>query len=401
MKTAFLDKLMERLDRLDPGSVQSHFLHLAREKGLLETVFHALQEGITVLDERGRILYANRAAEKLLGLAGEDAVGSPMSRYLREIEWRELLGGGEQEGSRLVSREVEISYPEHRFLAFYIMPLAAGEAAGGGSVVIFRDVTRDREHEARSIASERLRAIMLLAAGVAHEIGNPLNSLTIHLQLLQREVQALPAGQREAIGSLVDVAGREVTRLDHIINQFLHAVRPVTPRLESAPLVPLLEETVRFLAHEIADRGVRVEWERPDALPGVKVDVNQVRQVFFNLVKNAVEAMPQGGVLRIALRAVDRFLAVTFADSGEGIDPGQMSRVFDPYFTTKAGGTGLGMLIVQRIVRDHGGEIEIQSHPGEGTAVTVFLPREDRLVRLLRAPRRGRRGAGPAREEAP
>jgi len=383
MKRGFLDKLIGRLDRLEPDHLQAHILHLAREKGLLETIFHAIQEGILLLDGRGRILYANRAAGRLLGFDIESAEGTPVARHLRAVDWDLVLRLDEEEWSRLVSREIEVNYPEHRFLAFYLVPLTLQQPAERGAAVILRDVTRDRQSQAENVESERLRAIMLLAAGVAHEIGNPLNSLSIHLQLLRREVAGGAGG--EGAREMVEVCAREVQRLDRIVAQFLQAVRPVPPQLESADLGELVRDAVAFLRQEIEDRGVRVEIDGAADLPSVRVDRHQVRQVFFNLLKNAVEAMPGGGRLRVSFAAGDRLVAVSFLDSGRGIRAEDLSRIFAPYYTTKAGGSGLGMMIVQRILRDHGGEIEIRSEEGRGTAVLVSLPREDRLVRLLEA----------------
>ncbi len=401
MKTPFIDKLIERLDRLDPGSLQTHFLHLAREKGLLETIFHAVQEGIVVLDARARIAYANRAAEKLLGFELAADAGAPMRRYLRAIQWDRVLNLEEGEWARLVSREIEVNYPQHRFLAFYVVPLQDTAPEDAGAVVILRDVTGDRKAEARSLASERLRAVMLLAAGVAHEIGNPLNSLHIHLQLLQRALAGEAAGDRAELAEILDVALREVGRLDRILTQFLTAVRPVPPQLESLDLRPLLRETLDVLRHEIEDRAVLVTAALDEKPPGVKGDRTQLRQAFFNIVKNAVESMPDGGRLTIRLGQTDRFVTVAFADSGEGIPPERLPRVFDAYYSTKDRGSGLGMMVVQRILRDHGGEIEIESEPGRGTTVTLLLPREDRRVRLLKAPRAAARGPSEGAAAAP
>jgi len=390
VKPGFLDKLIGRLDRLDPDHLQAHILHLAREKGLLETIFHALQEGLVLLDGSGRILYANRAAGRLLGFDIEAAEGAPIGRFLRGVDWNLVLRLDEGEWSRLVSREIEVNYPEHRFLAFYVVPLALQQPKERGAVVILRDITRDRERRDANVESERLRAITLLAAGVAHEIGNPLNSLSIHLQLLRRELAA--AGGAPAANELVEVCEREVRRLDRIVAQFLSAVRPVPPNLESVRIEEVVADAAGFLRHEASDRGVRVEVAAASDLPTVRVDRHQIRQAFFNIIKHAVEAMPGGGVLRIGFAETDRFVVVSFTDSGEGIRAEDLSRIFDPYYTTKTKGSGLGLMIVQRIVRDHGGEIEIHSEAGHGTAVLVSLPREDRLVRLL--------PAGPAVETA-
>ena len=376
---------MERLDRLDAGSLQSQFLRLANDKGLLETIFHAIQEGLVVLDADGLIRYANRAAEKLLGFSAEQAAGYPIARYLREIDWNLVLDLDADEWSKLISREIEITYPEHRFLDFYVVPLTAVEVEQRGAVVILRDVTRDRESSTRTIESERLHAITLLAAGVAHEIGNPLNSLTIHLQLLERELREVPAEQSASMKELLEVAQREVTRLDQIISQFLRALRPSQPALEKTDLKDVLQQTLEFLKHEIRDRDILVEVEVAEDVPHASLDRNQIKQAFFNIIRNAMQAMANGGLLKIAVTCNDRFVIVSFTDTGPGIPPENLGSLFEPYFTTKAEGTGLGLMIVQRIVRDHGGEIEVRSEPNKGTTFTLFLPRDERRIRLLKA----------------
>lgn len=398
MKSGFLDKLITRLDRLDAGSLQTHFLRLAKEKGLLETIFNAIQEGLIVLDGSGHISYANRAAEKLLGISMATAAGQPIQRYLREIEWDLVLKLDEGEWSRLVSREIEITYPDHRFVDFYVVPLAAAEPGEDGAVVILRDVTRERQNENRVIESERLNAITLLAAGVAHEIGNPLNALNIHLQLLERELEHLPPEQRENLRGLLEISRRETTRLDQIISQFLRAIRPSQPAFERSSLKEVLDSTLEFLAHEIKDRDVLVQVDCPDDLPQALIDRNQIRQAFFNIIRNAIQAMANGGILRITLSSTDRFVSVAFKDTGPGIPPEELGTIFEPYFTTKSEGTGLGLMIVQRIVRDHGGELEVHSEPRSGTTFTLFLPRDERRIRLLQAPSAAEPAAPPPRK---
>lgn len=387
MKSAFLDKLLDRLDRLDAGSLQSQFLRLAREKGLLETIFHAIQEGLIVLDEGGRIRYANRAAERFLGFSAEQAEGQPIQRHLRDLDWSAVLGLDEGEWSKLMSREIEITYPEHRFVDFYVVPLAAVEAEAGGAVVILRDVTRERESETRTIESERLNAIMLLAAGVAHEIGNPLNSLTIHLQLMERELRALQPDDAKPIRELLEVAQREVERLDQIISQFLRALRPTQPSFERHSVREVLDQTLEFLKQEIRDRDVLVEVDAADDLPKALIDRAQIKQAFFNIIRNAIQAMSNGGLLKITLASNDRFVIASFKDTGPGIPAENLGSLFEPYFTTKAEGTGLGLMIVQRILRDHGGEIEVHSQVDSGTTFTLYLPRDERRIRLLKAAR--------------
>ncbi len=389
MRSAFLDKLIGRLNRIDPGSLQTHFLQLAQEKGLLETIFHAVREGIIVLDGQGRITFANRAAGKLLGASLESAIGQPIRRFLRDIEWDRILRLDEGEWSKLASREIEVTYPEHRFLDFYVVPLSAVTPAEPGAVVILRDITRERAHEVQALESERLNALTLLAAGVAHEIGNPLNSLTIHLQLIERELQNLPADQKPVLAQLLGVAKNEVNRLDQIITQFLRAIRPARPNFEPASLKDIVQSTLVFLKHEIRDRDVLVELECPDDVPKVQLDPAQIKQAFFNIIRNAIQAMTNGGLLKISLTSSDHFVAIAFKDSGPGIAPEDLSHIFEPYYSTKPDGSGLGLIIVQRIVRDHGGQLEVDSEPRMGTTFTIILPRDEHRVRLLKAHRAG------------
>ncbi len=395
MKSAFWNKLIERLDKLDPGSVQSQFLRLAAERGLLETIFHALREGILVLDAEGRIVYANRGACRLLGMDETAAIGQPMSRWLREIEWRSLLRLDEKEWARLASREIEISYPQHRFLALYLAPLENPADGRLGAVMILRDVTQERDHAVEMVESERLNAILMLAAGVAHEIGNPLNSLGIHLQLLDRELRRLPDEAGAPLRELLDVAQGEIQRLDQILAQFLKAIRPSLPNFERAALPAIVAATVETLAAEIHDRKVVVEVEPAEDLPAAWVDPGQVRQAFFNVIRNAIQAMSGGGVLRISFESSDRLVGAVFQDTGPGIPPGQMGDLFEPFRTTKANGHGMGLMIVQRIVRDHGGTVLVDSLPN-GARIQLNFQRDDQRVRLLAAP-----AAAPAAEATP
>ncbi len=386
MASGFFDRLVARIDKLDPESLQAQMLRLAQERGFLETIFQTIQEGVLVIDNEGRLLYANCAAEKLAGFEFARAKGRSVLRFLREWDWERLLdlpatGSG---WSRMVTREIEISYPEHRFISVYAVPLDEQGLVDKGVLVILRDVTRDRKHEASVLESERFNAVKLLAAGVAHEIGNPLNALNIHLQLLSRELCELPDETRKPLADLVEVARAEVGRLDAIITQFLRAIRPTKPVLLPERPTEVLHETLKVLKSEFENRRIVVSVDIPDTVPTVQLDRAQIKQVFFNVVKNALEAMPDGGSLKVVFGVGDAYVDIAFTDTGKGIAADELGRVFEPYRTTKAKGTGLGLMIVQRIIEEHGGEIELASKPGEGTCFKIRLPRSERRVRMLK-----------------
>jgi len=391
----FFDRLVTRLDKIDPASLQKHMQSLVSESRTLETILDSLQEGVVVLDDEGLLNYANPAAERLLGFRAEALRGHPVARYFGDLDWGPLTDidwsaapGEGGEWSHLLSREIELTYPERRVVSFYAVPLPAREDGGENFVLlILRDITAEREREQSDLEGARTDAVKMLAAGVAHEIGNPLNALNIHLQLLTRELRGLEdEEQRDSLTELVDIARNEVGRLDAIIRQFLQAIRPSKPHLEPYDVGALLHDTLNVLRTDIENRRIEVSVAGADRVPAVLLDPGQIKQVFFNLVKNAMEAMPDGGRLAIAVSAGDAYLRVDFTDSGVGIPAEELGRIFEPYHTTKQKGTGLGLMVVQRIVHDHGGQIEVSSRPGEGTRFRVLLPLAERRVRKLAQP---------------
>ena len=400
MKAGFLEKLIERLGRIGPEEVQNYFLRLAQEKGFLETVFNSIQEGIIVTDSKGRITYLNDAACELFGLEAGNAIGKRLDERMRGLDWESLTQSGGP-----VSRDMEIFYPANRFINFYIVPLmiehrdsAAVDALPGtprsaiaatgeqvGHAMILRDITESRRSAQQTLESERLNALTLLAAGVAHEIGNPLNSLHIHLQLMERKVRKLKGEARQELQESIAVARAEIGRLDSIVTQFLRAIRPSKPQLHPESVNAIVNEAVRFFAPEIQDRDVVVEQELRSDLPLLQLDRDQIKQAFYNVIKNSFEAMKRRSILRIRTDMDDTHVLISFIDTGGGMSPENLSRVFEPYFTTKSSGTGLGLLIVRRIVREHGGELSIESSQGKGLTLTIRLPYLDKRVRMLEA----------------
>lgn len=375
MRSAFVDKFIKRMDRLEPGEVQGVVLQLLREKGFLEKVFQALQEGVILLDTEARVTYVNRSACQIFGLHKDQVLGQKLAQGMRGLDWSELLIPG-----TVVSRDLEIFYPENRFLNFYITSIDDDQELG--FVMLIRDITESRKRTEEQLESERLNAFTLLAAGVAHELGNPLNSLTIHLQLLERRLRKL-GPKAEGLREHLDVASGEIKRLDVIITQFLAAIRPTRPQFQRVQLRDLIEESLRFLKPELDTAGIKVKLDLRSDLPAMPLDASQMKQAIYNLVRNAAQAMPKGGMLTVSGTFTDYEVRLSFEDTGKGISAEQMGKLFQPFSTTRSTGTGLGLLIVRRIVREHGGEIDIESREGMGTRVSLWLPLVEKKIRLL------------------
>lgn len=411
-KSSFLDKVLGRIGRLDKEGLQTVVQRLARERSFLETLFNTIEDGVLVVDEGGRILYFNQAVGRILGLQHGSAEGQPIGRYLPDLDWARLSAFDRAGGPRITRHEFEITYPRPGLISLYAAPLD-GEAIGSSGVaLILRDATEARQKTHEAIETERIQALTLLAASVAHEIGNPLNALHIHLQLMERELKKLrttvpgipgpvaSAGRRkiklEAPGSecieMVDklekylaVSKGEIARLDYIVTQFLQAIRPSVPQIRLASLNEVVMETVELLKPEIENRGIILKEKLTRQLPASPLDPAQVKQALVNLMKNAIQAMTKGGVLKVQTDAGVDGVVVSVADTGGGIPQEQINRIFEPFYTTKKKGTGLGLMIVQRIVRDHGGRIDLESHVGKGTVFRVWLPLYEKRTRLIEA----------------
>src|SRR5450432_3140214 len=271
-KSSFLDKVLGRISSLDTEGLQTVVQRLARERTFLETLFNTIEDGVLVADEKGRVIYFNEAVTRLLGpQAGAEE--QHISELLPELDWRSISRLDAVGGQRVVRHEFEVHYPRPRFLRLYAAPLD-GEAAGSSRVaLILHDATEARQQTFEAIESERIQALTLLAASVAHEIGNPLNALHIHLQLMERELRKLKVGQASSLSKkdrqdacptdkleqFLEVSKGEIARLDYIITQFLQAIRPAPLQLKMASLNNVVEKTLELLRPEIENRGVTVK----------------------------------------------------------------------------------------------------------------------------------------------
>ena len=388
MKNTGLEKILGRIEDLDSVNLGILVQRLARERKMQETVFNTIQDGVIVIDSDGVVQYANDAALGLIGLKGNDIGVTRLWKMVpdlaKSIDLETVTG--EKKSAPVLSREIELNYPDYRVVRLYMVPIDAqvGHDDSGAYVIVLSDVTEERVSMEERLESERIDSIVRLAAGVAHELGNPLNSLTIHLQLIERKLKNL-AKQPDAtnLSESLQVCQGEVERLDGIITHFLKAIRPQKLELNELDLLGLVEDVLRVQEAELSNRKLEVKVEVNDDLPIILGDRDQIKQAFFNLIKNAMEAMQPSGSLRILARCDDDYVYLQFVDNGSGISEEDLSKVFQAYYTTKEGGHGLGMMIVERIMREHGGHINIESRKEAGTAITLQFPQQHRRTRLL------------------
>ena len=239
-------------------------------------------------------------------------------------------------------------------------------------VLVIQDLSEKVAMEADRRRRDRLSSMGALAAGVAHEVRNPLNAIGVIVQRLRREFS--PSRDGGEYAQLTGVVADEVKRVNRIVEQFLELARPPALQKRRANLDELLERAAATIEPQVAAAGLALERDF-SGLGAVEVDADQLQQALLNLLRNAVEAMAAGTIRLVAQLLDDDRVEIAVADSGPGIPPDELERVFDPYFTTRAEGTGLGLSLVHRIVSEHGGRIEVHSAAGEGTRFTIQLPR--------------------------
>jgi two-component system, sporulation sensor kinase E len=369
----FIRKALDKLGKMDVEQVRSLIVRVSEENDLLGMLLESLTEGIIVTDGEHRVILSNKSAERLCPFVTDGILDKLLWDCLADRELADFFSSTLRSQGKAADREFVIDGSPPRILSVSLLPLVR-DGSVQGSVVHVEDVTEKRSKEARLRRAESLASLTTLAAGVAHEIKNPLGSMGIHLQLIQKKITGRDCIEPKDIGQHLDVLNEEVDRLNRIVVDFLFAVKPMDTVLEDGDVNHVITELLQFVHPELDQAGVIVDSRLSPALPLLRIDARYIKQALLNLIKNAVAAMPGGGTLRIeSLRAGDEVL-VRISDTGTGIPEEIRDKIFEPYFTTKPFGTGLGLTIVFKIVREHFGDISVSSRSGEGTTVTLAIP---------------------------
>jgi len=334
-----------------------------------EHILRNIASGLVTTDLGGTITYCNRAAERIAHLSAADVIGRPFAGVFRlppgSDPWRRP---GQLENTALRAEGGIAGSGEGPLLGMTFSALRDGEGQSTGVICAFQDLTAIRRMEEQVRRSDRLAAIGELAAGMAHEIRNPLASLSGSIAMLREELTVEGTGRE-----LLDIVTGEVARLDALVSDFLGYASPRDIAPQETDLLAVLQETMTLLQARAGE--CRIAVTRRGAAPArAEVDPQLARQVFWNLALNAVEAMPRGGELAVTVSGVGPEVTIEFADTGAGIPRAALAKIFTPFFSTKERGTGLGLALVYKIVEAHRGRIDVESEPGRGTTVRVAFP---------------------------
>lgn len=342
-------------------------------KTLTGNVLEAMHSAVVAVDEQGNIIMLNRLAEDLFGISKEHAINQDYNLIFPHDPGH-LKPALEK---KIVSRDVETEFRtlsgEDKILLVGTSCLFDDEKKFKGAVSVIHDITELKKYEEEAKRAERLSALGNLAAGVAHEIRNPLNAISITTQRLKSEF--VPQKDHDEYKAFTQLILDEIKRLDSIINQFLSLAKIQKMNLVSINTTKFLNEVTDLVEVEANHKNIRVIREI-DQLPETKVDPSEMKKALLNVMLNGIQAMPSSGTLSIKsyFDESQRNIIINIKDSGEGISKGNLSKIFQPYFSTKDKGSGLGLSIAYRIISDHKGKIEVGSEVGKGTTVTIKLP---------------------------
>lgn len=344
---------------------------LLNARSLNENILWSIADGVITVDVDRNISSINPAGQKIIGVSSEDVVGQPYKNLLNEeISFTSLLLDTIQTGNEYVGVFLDVPF-RNRMLYLSVSTNLLKDGIGKviGGVAIFKDISETRQLQKQVMRADRLAALGELVAGIAHDIRNPLTSIRGFVQYLQKTKD--PQELQEYAPLII----REVDGLNRIIGELLEFAKPHPPRYRLVQVNGLIQEALSLIKARAEKQGIRIDMELDPSMPSIEADGEQLKQVLLNLLINACQAIPgQGRIVLTTATTSSGQLTISIIDDGVGIAPENLDKVFDPFFSTKPSGTGLGLAVVQRIMNSHGGDIEITSETGKGTTVTIQLP---------------------------
>ncbi len=368
----FALKVLSRLDKIDKASVESYIKDLACEQSLYQEILDEINEGLLLIDRDGKITYANRQASLWLGFHLKHDERKPIDQLIEDGTASGYIGTCVKNLTEKKVSDLTILHPRETHLRISCLPLS--KSSESEALVVIENFSLERSHMLTEDQLARIEALVSLAAGIAHEIGNPLNSIAIHLGLLKKELSGIPEPKRGKLEKTLAILNAETSRLDKIIKNFLKATRKPPLRLKTEDLNQILEDALGFMMPELNEHHITLKLKKASTLVPFLLDRERIYQAVINLIKNAMEAMPDGGTLLASTGHQGQIASLSIKDTGKGIDEEDLPHIFEAYYTTKEEGSGLGLMTVYNVVREHGGKLEVASKPGKGSTFTLFFP---------------------------
>lgn len=381
MRYSFIEKALSRADKLGTEQLKSFVSELLLTNDQLEAALESMFDGIVVCNLDHEPVLVNKSAERILKIQS-DGAGAPFWQSIDDEELKDFFYKALTSEETILGREFALQGSGGtRIVSISFSALLSDERIAG-TIIHIEDITEKRRKETQLRRAESLAALTTLAAGVAHEINNPLGSMAIRMQLLEKQIKS-ETPDRTAMEKHLRVMSEEIDRLKHIVVDFLFAVRPMDIQLLKENVGAVLEEVAELVEPEAERNAIRVKLDIGKNLPEVLADKRHLKQALLNLVQNAMAAMPEGGILGLKAEFRGDEITLSVSDTGTGIPEGLLTKIFEPYFTTKKSGTGLGLTITYKIIKEHSGEISLVSREGRGSTFTIHLPVPQQEKRAL------------------
>lgn len=375
----FIKRALKKTDKMTVMQLKEFLAAFEEEYEILAGALDSLSVGIVICDVPGTVILYNKAAIPCFaGYFSDGATDKPVWECIRNEEIAGFIRKTITNEENAFDRVFHLSSGNvPLYLSFSVMPLVL-EKRIRGSIIIVKNVTDAKEAEIQNRRLENLASLTNLAASVAHEIKNPLASISIYVQLLQKKIRSYgkEIAEDESIQKSLTVISSEIERLNKTIVNFLMAVRPIKLTAEPLSINAVIRNVADFVCEELRGKKIRLVLELDDTVPAISGDEERLRQVFLNFIKNAQEAIGNGreGTIAIRTKAKDTAVIVQIQDDGPGIAQEDLARIFEPYYTTKADGTGLGLPVAYKIIKEHGGDIQVCSFQGEGSCFSLIFP---------------------------
>ena len=376
LKFSFEEKFLTNLPKLSTDQIHSHFTNVIKQNKEISQILESIELAITTVKPDGTVMHLNHEAEKLFKIHREKAKGKNALEIVHSPPLQQLLKRVLFQRDKVRNVETELSPGPYAIAKVNGFPIAE-EGRITGFVFVVEDITEDRNKVRKGMHEKSIVSLTTLMAGVAHEIKNPLGAIDLHVQLIHRLSKKMATLHKRELQELTGILRDEINRLEMILNNFLFSAQPLKARRQPERLNEIIQKAVQLLTPEIERENIHVRLSLSQEVEVLTLDRNHIRQALINILQNAIYAKDtkkeQNEILIETRRKADRVILV-IKDNGIGIDKKDLSYIFDPFFTKRPQGTGIGLTIVYKIIKEHGGEIVLSSEKSVGTEFKIEFP---------------------------